>query len=285
MKLIFILVLLISATYILSSTHLNKPEKKSKTSPVAKKHTPKAKVKAKRAENPIKTIPFGPAATKVHSNLNSLGQTVKKSVALNKFPFKITRCDQIVLFPATYINDEDDFRVRRKGFVAITAHYTNLFADEDGQRLIQQTVSSTMRSQPHDLKGARGCIRIPGGLRQKNLNICATSVGNARNLLNVYSDFSRCRIGDNLAPVKAAVLKKLMKSCGINRASLSGAGSDKAMGKLKSALGGKNARKLAKSKKKKDPNVFLPINSNNPWEKDRKSYVQYSKLKVPGTRR
>jgi hypothetical protein len=318
MKLIFVLVLLISVTFTASKSHMHKSSHKNyKNSPISSDtpaHTALQHVQLKKPK-PVKTIAFGPAAKKVNEGINSLGETVNSSVALNSFPFKVKRCDQIILFPATYINDEDDYRVRRKGFVAITAHYTNLFADHDGQKLIQQVVSSTMRSEPHHLLGARGCVRVPGGVRQKNLNICTTSKNFANNLLDVYNDFARCRIGDNLAPISAAVLKELMKLCGISRVTLEGKGAAAAMDKLTNAVNSRNKRivtaaankslkrdgnhltqkQIAEQKKKlkefmkrrhkKSPNYFLPSERNNPWEQDRRRYVQYSKLKVPGSRR
>ena len=271
-----------------------------------------------RRPKPIKTIPYGPRAKVATPKINSLGKKVNRNVALKDFPFKVSRCDQIILFPATYINDEDDFRVRNEGYVAITAHYTNLFNDKDGQKLISQVVSTQMRGEPNNLQGARGCIRVHGGKRQKNLNICTNSMNDANNLLDVYRDFARCRYGDNLAPIPAKVLKELMKLCGVSRVTLTGNDAAERMDKLQAMVATRNNRMLSdkakdmlgkgnkldkkknqlseaekrsmlakfmKNKKKKGPDYFIPSSSGNRWEKDRRSYVQYSRLRVPGSRR
>jgi len=304
MKLVFALLLIISAYVIINAkSSFKNHHKKGPTTSDAPPHSELRQVKMAKPK-PMKTIPFGPAAKKVHKDINSLGENVDKNVALYKFPFKITRCDQIVLFPANYINDEDDYRVRKPGFVAITAHYTNLFNAHDGQQLIEHILTSAMRAVPKHVQGARACVRVFGGVRQKNINICTSSMKYADNILEVYDDFSRCRLGDNLQPIPAEVLRQLMRVCGISRVTIEGAGAAAAMDKLekeansrnKKILDGDNKkfkgadqakRKLLQKflKKKKQPNFFLPSESNNAWETDRRRYVQYSKLKVPGTRR
>jgi len=171
-----------------------------------------------------------------------------------------------------------------------------------------------MKSEPFNLTGARGCVRVPGNSKQKNLNICTLSLSFAKNLLNVYVDFARCRIGDNLQPIPPELLRELMRLCGISRATLT---SDSAgsMKKMEAALKAKSdsdskaskllnrgqggeekkeddaetkknlIKNILNKKKKKSPDFFVPSEVNNPWEKDRKRYVQYAKLKVPGSRR
>jgi len=326
MKLLLVL-LIISISFIYTSKYHSHSYMKSyslsnidkSAKPAAKKHvvagrkknSAKKSKKAKKSKpkHKIKVIPFGPAAKTVNHNINSLGERANKNVASITFPFKVRRCDQIILFPAEYINDEDDYRVRRPGFVAITAHYTSLFAGEDGQKLISQVLTSLSRAKPNLIKGARGCIKVHGGVRQKSLNICTSSKKDANNILKVYNAFERCRLGDNLVPISPALLKKLMKLCGITRAALKGKGSKAAIEKLRKAVSSSTnhsdgedhhskgisnkATEAAKKKllkrfmkgKKKKPKFFVPSKFNNPWEKERRSYVRYSNVKVPGTRR
>jgi len=312
MKLVFALVLIISAYVIINAKSSFKNNHKHKNGQNNFDVSPPrrlSQVKMAKPPKPIKTIPFGPAAKNVNNNINSLGEIVDKNVALYKFPFKITRCDQIVLFPANYINDEDDYRVRKPGFVAITAHYTNLFNAQDGQKLIEHILTSSMRGEPSYVQGARGCVRIYGGVRQKNINICTSSMKYAYNILEVYEDFARCRLGDNLSPIPPEVLRQLMLKCGISKVTIEGKGGAEAMNKLVQEVNSRNNRilsgetskdSLAKQKadqakrlllqkflkkKKKQPDFFLPSETNNAWETDRRRYVQYSRLKVPGTRR
>lgn len=315
-----VVLLLLCLTIISCKSHLKKHQHHSK-GPIEFDAPPNVStiITVENPQTPVKTIPFGKPATTINEGINSVGEIVSENVALNSFPFTITRCDQIVLFPCTYINDEDDYRVRRKGFAVVTAHYTNLFADEDGQKLIQQVISSTAKGEPHNLKGARGCVRVPGDNFQKNLNICTPSMNTAKNLLEVYEQFARCRYGDNLAPIPAEMLQELLKMCDINRVTISGPGAARAMDKLSEEIDNRNNRlldqyqdkvhginrkkgddangkmteamkkrllkKFLLKHKKQPEEFFLPTLRDNPWEEDRRKYVQYHRVKVPGSRR
>ena len=256
---------------------------------------------------PVKVIPFGPPAKYVDPVINSIGEIVSKNVTLNAFPFTVTRCDQIVLFPCQYINDEDDYRVRRNGYVSITAHYTNLYAAQDGQKLIQQVLATAMTNVPSLLQGARGCVRVTGDVTQKNLNICLDSLTNVKNILGVYNAFSRCRMGDPLTEWDPDMIRELLKLCGISKSKIQKTRNDEAKNQKDAENGvttkttvkvvnGKivdpkdQDKKNKKSphsksvKKKDEPKFFLPSDIDNEWEEDRLKYFQPSKLRVPGSR-
>ena len=247
------------------------------------------------AEKRIETIKFGPAAAHVSPELNSLGSKVKDNVILTDFPFKIQRCDSIVYFAAAYINDFNDYRVRKPGYVSITAHYTNLYADKDGQKLIQHVLHSLMPSLPSLVSGAEGCIKIGGDKGQKNMLICTPTTVNANNLLQVYKDFTRCRLGDNLTEIPKKHLEKLMKLCGVDKSKLlstdgsqanvqaGSVGNHALLSKLSSEDKAKMKQLLRNQKaKKKTPEFEFPSAENNKWESQRLSYFQPSKLMVPG---
>jgi len=249
------------------------------------------------AEKKIPTIPFGPAAVHTEDSLNSLGSKVSENVILTGFPFKIQRCDSIVYFPCAYINNLDDYRVRKSGYASITAHYTNLYADKDGQKLIQQVLHSLMPSLPAKVGGAEGCVRVSPDKGQKTMIMCVPDKNNAENLLQVYKDFARCRIGDNLKEIPAAQLKKLMSLCGVNKNKLlvaadtlrqSGGQLPKGVQTIDSNMVSKVDNATRKhhlhniKNKKKSPEFEYPNPEGNKWEKQRLSYFHPGKLSVPG---
>lgn len=170
----------------------------------------------------IETIAFGNAATNQNEGLNSLGETGytrADNIILSSYPFRVTRCDQVVHFPVTYINNEDDYRVRNKGYVTITVHLTNLFHDKDGQKLVQTTNHAQMRAEPCHLLGARGCIKLPKDkmLRLHNMDYCVENMVMAENILYVYKEFKRCRMGDSLEPIPVKLMNALTAMCHKNK--------------------------------------------------------------------
>jgi len=254
----------------------------------------------------IPTIAFGPPAVEITPTINSIGEQVSKNVTFDTFPFDIKRCDSIVMFAAKYINDEDDYRVRNDGFVTMTAHYIDLFAAKDGQKLVEHIKISDFKRQPSFVPGARGCVRISGNAYQKNLNICPESTDNAKNILETLQRFQRCRIGDNLKPISTKILNEIIRLSPACKVGLQEAKKDiermktQQIDRLETTkkLGEEddmneiNEKELRDGKKKKikqnlknikDPLFYLPSVIDNNWEADRRSYYQASRMRVPGT--
>lgn len=225
MKLIALLtIVLLIAQYNFLSTDSLKPgkpktEKKLPVNSLMRAFNLKNIRKVKNHVPPKPTEIAYEEAARLQSTLtNSIGETgvlPTDKINLNNFPFVLSRCDQVVHFPVEYINNEDDYRVRHRGFVTITAHFTNLFNEHDAQKLIQSTTHSRMVSSPCHLKGARGCIRVPkdSHYRLHNIDICVDSMTNAKNLLFVYRDFNRCRIGDSLLPIPVQLINSMEELC------------------------------------------------------------------------
>jgi hypothetical protein len=301
MKLVLIVLLCLSILFVnISSMNLSgKPAKKAAAKKAAAKNgTAKngshKKVLIYTCLKPlnITKIPFGPSANTTRSMINGLGNTVKTDILLKAFPFEITRCDQMVNFPGAFINDQDDYRVRKKAFVSITAHYTNLYADKDGQKLIQHVVHTQVTAMPTLISGAEGCITVgheKHQRHQKDMKLCTRSLANANNLLKVYQSFSRCRMGDSLTHIKHKNIKKLMELCKVDEKSLQVTSGDSKSHPAKAVKNtGKKlslARKIAmnEAQKRKMTQFEFPADSNNKWEKERLSYFQPSKLRVPGS--
>lgn len=244
----------------------------------------------------LKPIPFNKKpADRMKNGVNSVGEKVSRDVTLTQFPFKVTRCDQIVYFPSAYINNADDYRERKHGYVAITAHYTNLYADKDAQKLIQQVVSSQATLFPTHIFGALGCLIVGGDRNQKPMRICTASKHNASNLIEVYKTFARCRLGDNLTPIPQEYLLKLIKMCNIDitklyvgpeKVNVNEHGmSDPSLLKKKGVDKKKLRSQKMRSLKKKQPQFDFPSTADNKWEEDRVRYFMPNPLHVPGSRK
>jgi len=243
-------------------------------------------------------IPFDPSATEIEEDINSVGEKVDDNVYLKEFPFKVTRCDEVVFFPSAFVNNADDFRVRKQGFVGITAHFTNLYYGKDGQKLIQQVIHTKMRHFPKLVEGAAGCFKVFGDAGQKDMIICVASIDNALNIIETYKVFARCAMGDNLSKIPTRQLNKLMGLCGANPANLIESPHTLVAGDINNTGKGEEGdqlfkpnkhkmRKFIRSKKLRvrKPEFEYPKEKNNKWEQDRLQYFMPLPLRVPGSRR
>jgi hypothetical protein len=185
----------------------------------------------------------------LNPNINGLGHVVKKKSLLTKFPMTVKSCDEIAIFQAKYITDLKDYKLRADGWFSISAYTANIYKDKDANQLIQSVDISNLKTQPHHLMGARGCIILPGGIT--DMTICMGDKGMADNLLIVIDSFYRCRRGDNLEVIPDDLIKKLIKYC-------------------------------AAIKKANTPKKIAPV-FNNKWDANRVRYHHPVGLRVPGT--
>ena len=203
---------------------------------------------------------------------NSIGLKVDINVVLDKYPFMITRCDQLVLFKAKYISDMGDYRTRKEGFFTISAYYVNQFRDKDAKHLDQSVLLTESTTKASHLRGARGCIVVSGGKHRQDIAMCLSNKKQAKNILAVLREFEKCRMGDDLKPIDADLIRRLIRACGKNAF------------KLLKEMRNKNKNKNKSAKKDIKVSKKLRKFSNNPWFNDRKNHFHPAKLAVPGAR-
>jgi hypothetical protein len=258
-------------TYVsLNDSQVKRVEATTTTQTAVQTHT-EAAAKPKKAKKAKK-------GGKKGTHTNSIGLKVDTSVILEKYPFHITRCDQLVLFKAKYIWDMGDYRFRKDGFFTISAYYVNQFRDKDAKQLDQSILLTESNTIARHIRGARGCVLINGGKHRKDIAVCLANKKQAKNILNVLAEFQKCRMGDDLKPIKADLIKKLIRACGKNGKFINPFKLARQMRKGKGKKGNKKGSKTKNGKKK------LRKFSNNPWENDRRNHFHPAPLKVPGSR-
>lgn len=154
--------------------------------------------------------------------INSVGRKVFVSnqtdiVKNGSGPFEVTRCDQVISFPAKYIPDMEDYRTRKDGFVTLTAHYTNLFNDKAGTQLLKSILMSQVKATPSHIRGSKNCIIIRNsevGVEGNDITICMPDQTKEENVLAILRAFQDCRGGrdmgedeDNKLAIAAMIAK------------------------------------------------------------------------------
>lgn len=134
------------------------------------------------------------SSAQVLKSLNSLGQKVEGRTSLESFPYNVTRCDQIVIVKGDFMPDLGNYSLRKEGLFVFTAHHANLFSARDPSKLIQSILLSETNSFPSPIRGARGCLSIDAGVKNK-MTLCVGTVRKLENLIEVMNKFSDCRGG------------------------------------------------------------------------------------------
>lgn len=195
----------------------------------------------------------------IDKKLNALGQKTAHPVVLSTFPMTVKSCDNIAIFKAKYIKDLNEYREREVGWFTVSAYTINLYKSKDADKLIHSVQFANLKTKPMILKGARSCIRIDGGAVSADITICFEDKMSADNLLNVIETFYQCRRGDDLQPIPANLVKKLLQ-----------------------LTGEKGLEKFNKSGKPLSKTESNP-RAGNKWDADRMRYYHPNGIKVPGT--
>ena len=194
-----------------------------------------------------------PKKKKIKPEENSFGKMVKAHTLLKDKPWKVERCDQIVIAKRKMIPDQEDFTKRRDVTITITAYYINIFAENNPDKLIQSILFTDGKTLPKMQRGARGCIKIDGGKHHHSMIICGENKKEGHYLLAAIKKFSACRGGEKKPP-KADLekMKNVLRACGLN----SGFKDPKAIKKRIAAI--KKKAKKGKNHLKNSTGFFHP---------------------------
>jgi len=151
--------------------------------------------------------------------LNSLGQRItplkgEAEITLREWPFKLSRCDQIVTFKAHYISDMGDYRHRDEGWFTITAYFANLFKDNNSEKLIRSVLLSESLVQPSHLRGTGRCVIVRSGFGDKDLTICLKDKKQEDNILRIFAYFFKCRGGMYDKAINKLDFTRMLIACG-----------------------------------------------------------------------
>lgn len=160
-------------------------------------------------------------------DINSLGHEVEGVMIVDKPPFKLDRCDQIVAFESEFIPDFDDFTQRKKAYFTLTAYHFNKFEVKDVNKLEQSIVLASSRSKPTEPQGAQFCLIVDGGDYEKPIIFCAKDENEKLIFLSLFETFEDCRAGKMIGKGSLTVnntnakpdgpgLGDIQKSCGFD---------------------------------------------------------------------
>lgn len=151
--------------------------------------------------------------------LNSIGQQVALTgaaqIILDKFPFKPSRCDQIVKFKAKYIPDMGEYRNRADAWFTLTAHYANMFQNNDANKLLGSILLTDAKVLPGHLRGTGHCVVVRAGFGDKDITICLPNVQMEKNILSVISFFQGCRGGLYNKKLDKLAWTKMVAGCAL----------------------------------------------------------------------
>jgi hypothetical protein len=143
-------------------------------------------------------------ATKTNPNI-TLGKIVSSP------PYKVMSCDQVVEIEAGTLLDLNDFTKKGNGFFTISMYMVNQFQKRDGNFLEKSITLDRIISMPKIIQGAVSCIGF-FDTGDKYISICPKDINTSNQILDAFSQFMKCRMGDSLRNTPASTVDNILKN-------------------------------------------------------------------------
>jgi hypothetical protein len=173
-------------------------DKKNGAAPTNNKKNAAAPTSNKKANNNKET------ATNVVGSLQS------KDVIVETPPYKITRCDQVVMFNAQTLADEEDYLSRKDAFFTISAYLINMFESKDSNKLLESIGIAHILQVPGVLQGTKTCLMFMDSASVRNIVMCFKTEDEMNQIHNAYKEIMKCRVGGKVDDFDPSIVNEIL---------------------------------------------------------------------------
>lgn len=144
---------------------------------------------------------------------NATGKLVEDKWIITQAPYKLKRCDQVLLIEGFSIPSynaklpqKKNYAERVGNFYTLSAYMINSFTQKNGKTINGHILLEDLRDIPSPIYGAPLCLVFnvkpsSGNFQQQPMTMCMNSKDEVQQIIEVYMDLLKCRIGDNLKNV------------------------------------------------------------------------------------
>ena len=132
--------------------------------------------------------------------------------SLTEAPYKVERCDQVLLIKGKKLN-LTDYCIKTDAFMTLSIYMANLFETPDSNKLVESVSLDKMTNIPTALPGTLTRTQFSG--KNKSFGFCYETVNILKQVIEAYEYFYRCRKdGTGESP---NILKLLLEACDVNK--------------------------------------------------------------------
>jgi len=141
---------------------------------------------------------------KLKNATDAVGYVGFTNYSVHKPPYKVKRCDQILLIPGKKL-DPKDYCKKEDAFMTMSLYMTNFFLKIDPNKLVESYPLEQINNVPAPLPGAPGCTMWT--TKKRSFPFCYDSPDIMDQVIEAYFAFMGCRRGPQ-GPLIAAMLLK-----------------------------------------------------------------------------
>lgn len=88
---------------------------------------------------------------------NAVGSVGDKNYSIEKEPFIVQECDQVIQITGKRMMDMNDYSIRKDNFMTLSIYFANFFKSEDTSQLVESLRTTDLTQVPKPIYGAPGC--------------------------------------------------------------------------------------------------------------------------------
>lgn len=194
---------------------------------------------------------------------DAVGKVGFTNYSVVKPPYKVKRCDQILLLPGKKLNPKD-YCEKEDAFMTMSIYMMNFFLKRDPNKLVESFNMYEITQIPSAMPGAPGCTMWM--TKTRSFPFCYATPEILEQVIDAYYAFMNCRKG----PQGPLIAGALLKACDISKLDLTAAGPFGQQGPMYAKM--IYAMDPSKQKAKK-----VNLDDINPY------YIYEEKVQVPGS--
>jgi hypothetical protein len=145
---------------------------------------------------------------------NVVGSLQTKDIIVEASPFEIKRCDQVVMFNAKTLADQEDYLSRKDAFFTISAYLVNMFESKDSNKLLESISLSHITNVVGPLRGTKYCLLFVDSVSERNLVMCLKDENEMVEIHKAYEHLNKCRVGGEIEEFDPTIINKILNfSC------------------------------------------------------------------------
>lgn len=144
---------------------------------------------------------------------NAVGYVGRYNHSINRPPYKIKRCDQILLIPGKKMNNKN-YCIKQNAFMTMSIYMMNFFLEKNPDKLIESFPMYEITQIPTKMSGAPGCTTWK--TKHRSFNFCYRNEAILDQVIKAYYAFLNCRRGNT-----NGIAGELFKACDVKKLDLS----------------------------------------------------------------
>jgi hypothetical protein len=176
------------------------------TAPVAGKNA------TRNSNSTLSNSTSNATVAQVANTTNVVGALSTSDVIINKAPYEVTKCEQVIMLKAKRIADFDDYTTRAPAFFTMSAYLINMFESQDNNKLLESINLAHIKIIPSVLEGSKTCLGFQDGVNYRNISLCIDDQETFDAILKSYNSFMTCRMGGDLKEFDPVVINQVLQA-------------------------------------------------------------------------